>query len=262
MFVPTVAALLPLFALWLLIQKGTPVKRRILGILILALFALIPVVGWGARNYAAEGRFIPIARMGARALYGANNPLSDPGEKNFLEWEKMFTPELMAEIEKRGGGPQAAEAVYKERAMKFIKEDPGRFLANCGRRFLDFFSLYPRTFSTNPHTIKLYRTVSIVSFAPVLILFLAGTLTLRRLWRKAFILPVMPVLLALMYSPMGTSVRYRLPVEPYMILLGAAGLLSIAGILRRNDAPGTGPGNEPLCKTSDCAKVPPENRPG
>ncbi|MDI6808897.1 MAG: glycosyltransferase family 39 protein [Candidatus Eisenbacteria bacterium] len=227
LFVPLILPVMPAFALWLMISDRIRIRKRLVNVLILTVFTTLPVFLWGMRNYVVEGKFIPIARMGARAFFAANNPLATAEKTSMEERSKMFTPDMMQEIARSREGSAVADSVYMERTKRFVRENPQKFISLCAKRFVYFFDLYPSTFSKNPHTGKLYKAVSVVSFTPVLVFSLLGTLLLGRRWRKMFIVVLVPLLFALFHSFFTTSVRYRIPVEPYMILLASCGFLSL-----------------------------------
>jgi len=200
------------------------------------------IVPWTIRNYVVEDRFIFIATAGNELLYLHNNPWADPDDKETTRAMSFkIRDEIKAEVLKNPGGPTKDE-ICLQRFKDFVVDDPGRFAVIYLKKFRNFFSLYPSTFSKNMHTIDRNNIVAALAYAPVLVFSLLGTVV--SLWsrREALLLFAVPVLFALGYSLFHTTVRYRIPTEPCSIILASYGLvwaLSRIGLLRHPQLGGT-----------------------
>jgi len=74
---------------------------------------------------------------------------------------------------------------------------------------------------------RLINTVSILSVSPVFLFAIFGTVAMwlrKDLRRELSILWIMPLSFAIGYAFFIGKIRYRIPVEPYLIILSAYGV--------------------------------------
>ncbi|MFX0140063.1 MAG: ArnT family glycosyltransferase, partial [Candidatus Hodarchaeota archaeon] len=113
-----------------------------------------------------------------------------------------------------------------EEIQKILTSDPKTFFRRYFSEFIHFWSLYPdRVEAKNKFTGNSSKLISIISFAPILSLFLIGLLFSFPKWRKIYVLFFIIISFALGYSFFQTRLRYRIPVEPYIIIFAANGLV-------------------------------------
>lgn len=87
--------------------------------------------------------------------------------------------------------------------------------------------------STNEHTGGLYKTVAALSFSPMLILAICGMgLGFSRFRDVALLYLLVVSIIAVTSQLTGTQTRYRLPVDPYLILFASSALAWVAGRLK------------------------------
>ena len=130
--------------------------------------------------------------------------------------------------------------------LERILQRPDLFAIHFARQFLGFWQLYPdrikmskpgyreRLHGRQPRLVKdtVYRPglpinlVSIISTGPVLLFGIlgAGAMWLRGVRRELSMLLAMIFSFAVGYSLFVGKIRYRIPVEPYIIILGAFGV--------------------------------------
>ena len=122
--------------------------------------------------------------------------------------------------------------------MRYIIEDPHAFIQRMFLKFLRLWNVVPNAgeFQGN-----FYRFVSVASFGPVLVFSIAAVV----IWRRRFpaFVPILMVIAYFTILHMVTiaSLRYRLPVEPFLIILSAApigAVLQLASGRARLRAPG------------------------
>jgi hypothetical protein len=189
------------------------------GILVLA-----PVT---ARNAALTGRFIPVASMGGRALYWANNPDLDPRDRDPARWIELNVTRVQREQQERGWTEAQVDSALTARAWADISADPGRFFRRFGVRVGALWSFMPNPFTENPHTAEATFLAAALTSAPVLLLGLAGMLLFAGRWKLLFPLYAVPLGLTLVLSCFHTTVRYRLTFEPVLLILSAAFLIRL-----------------------------------
>jgi len=184
---------------------------------------------WWIRNGILLGSFVPFTTSSAMNLYLGNNPRNpDAG----IDWATDLDPAVMARISALPNEVERQRAFGKE-ALDYIKDNPAAFLRGAVKKFIRFWNLVP-----NAAEFKngLYSIISAASFGPILALALICAFRRRRQWR----------LLAPLYLVVGyftavhiitiASLRYRLPIEPILILLAAEPLAAITERIRRNAA--------------------------
>lgn len=216
---PVLTYFLPLFFLILfLVSKD---KKRVMGNGFL-LFIMIAMVlsPWIGRNYLRFGAFIPLTTGGGMTLYESNNPRATGGPacENIV-----WTPEMkgMNEIELDG--------YFKEEAIKFISNHPKRFLNLAVIKFLRFWSLIP---NAREYTSLFYRAISLLSYGPVLLLAIFGLIRSRKMWLKLIPLYLPIIFFSLVHLVILGSIRYRLPLDPYLILFASYGIIVLVKRLK------------------------------
>ncbi|RMG80595.1 MAG: hypothetical protein D6707_06175 [Bacteroidetes bacterium] len=125
------------------------------------------------------------------------------------------------------GLASATDGRIKERSLfgkifHILTDDPQNFFEHYFSEFLHFWQLYPdRVMTKNKFTNKKNVVVSILSFGPVLLLSILGIILSFSNWRYTSLLFIMIIAFALGYSFFQTRIRYRIPVEPYMIIFAS-----------------------------------------
>jgi hypothetical protein len=157
-------------------------------------------------------------------LYTGNNPLNSSGggvsgkDVDFSEF---------ATIKDR---VQRNEA-FQNAALNYIRANPWHFMAMIPVKFVRLWRLWP--YSDEYHS-ALVVLVSLLSSVPALSFALAG---LALTWRSHFLrlLPCLTYVAFLTVVHVVTigSVRYRVPLEPIVLILAAGGLVEL---MRRVEA--------------------------
>ena len=191
----------------------------------------LPIVGWCARNYAAEGRFAIDLHGGSTLLHGTmffdQNEIDTSVAVAAMEREPFYQEALRLP-------PAERDQALQRKAFEFMREHPKTVLRQWGRKFVSFWRFYPRrdkTFIENavshPGAGLSRRALVVVSlcFEPWLVLLgAAGLLLLARLDWHAFPLPLFLLGTLAVHLISVSQMRYRVPVTPWLIL-GAAWLI-------------------------------------
>jgi hypothetical protein len=121
-----------------------------------------------------------------------------------------------------------------------LASNPGWTVKHFFREFLHFWNPYPdrivsadERFRAKSHTLDsrlvvhnglvgdLPRLLYAIGYGGLLVAALAGGIAALGQARGAMILVAWPVVLGLCYSPFFTQMRYRIPADPSLIILGA-----------------------------------------
>ena len=204
---------------------------------------LLTIVPWTERNRQVSGAWLPLTSGGGAALWDGNNPLvaSDPryrgGAVSLREvepWASSFRGMSEVEID-RHAGREARAWLAAHRALW-----PELAWAKLGR-FFRLTSETPVSGSAAPQGTWLSRATRaidplFVTWAPLLPFFAgAALMALARPRRSPWFAPAVAVLVqALLAVAYWGSLRFRLPVEPAIIVLGVCGALATWALLRRH----------------------------
>ncbi|MFN4227468.1 MAG: ArnT family glycosyltransferase [Candidatus Ratteibacteria bacterium] len=208
---PTIQLYLPCSILHILsIKEDLKIKFRKIAILV-AGFCLT-LSPWIIRNYVIFHKFIPGTTMGGWVFWEGNNPNSDGGPCSYF-------PEGILEIEEI-----EREKILYKMTFKVIKEDPKRFVYLLRNKFKRFWNIVPNA----PEFEKkfLYRFISIFSFGIMMPFFIIGFfISLKN--KKAQFFHSLIILFTIFHILFLSSIRYRLPIEPFYIILSSYSFLKI-----------------------------------
>jgi hypothetical protein len=176
---------------------------------------------WWIRNYAVLGTFVPFTTSAAENLYLGNNPRNPHVG---IDWRSDVDLDLVARLRAIPDELERQRA-YGREATAYIAADPKAFAVRMRLKLLRFWNIVP---NAAEYSGAAYRFISILSFGPVLLLAFAALL----IWWRRFV-DFAPIVLTIVYFTalhmvVIASLRYRLPLEPLLIVLasGPAGLLA------------------------------------
>ena len=194
--------------------------RRVLTVLMTASCIYAALLSpWWIRNATLLGSFVPFTTSSAQNLYLGNNPNNREGG---IDWAHDVEPNVAAALLAIPDEVERQRA-FSERAVAYIKANPGAFLQATARKFARFWNVIPNAVEFG----GLYAWISALSFGPVLLLAIAGTAWHWRAWRR--LSPLLAVIgyFTLLHVVTIASLRYRLPVEPLLIVLAAGAIAAI-----------------------------------
>jgi 4-amino-4-deoxy-L-arabinose transferase-like glycosyltransferase len=219
---PAVELLAPL----LIVYFSLAVHRESLRLLIrrLAVYGLVYVAlmaPWWAYNYARYGEFVRLDLGGGMVLYTGNNPLNSRGGGVGEGQTRDVDLGAIGKI----ADPVQRDVAYRRGAIRYIQAEPLHFIAMMPVKFARLWRPWP--YAGEYHNAAIVM-ISLVSAVPVFILALLGlVLTLRMHFVQ--LLPPLVYLcyLTLVHVVTFGSVRYRIPMEPFVLILAAAGLVKL-----------------------------------
>jgi 4-amino-4-deoxy-L-arabinose transferase-like glycosyltransferase len=194
---------------------------RVLLAAVFLLGAAVSLAPWTARNFLVHGRLIPV-------------------QANF---EQHFAKTVMTSDSKI----VTLEINLRNDRVNAILSSLDLYALRFRRHFVGFWELYPSGILMNDQgyrdelhandsrivkeTIythnRLINAVSILSTGPVFLFALVGTAAMwlkKDLRRELSMLWLMALSFAVAYAFFVGKIRYRIPVEPYLIILSACGI--------------------------------------
>ena len=201
--------------LFLVLWRAQGLKRAFLFCALLGLGWLAPSAAWTARNYFKYGKVVPAATLMGWNLY--------EGFTLDREVVRRHPAEMGAEVQALGlTDPIAVGDHFAKKTAALVRADPlGAVKIVIGKAFL-----FWRPFPYDPH-VWWQRGALGVYFTVVFALALwgaRGTLAPASAWGAVWALFVY---LTVVHSIFFTSLRYRLPLEPFLVLLASAGALAL-----------------------------------
>lgn len=187
----------------------------------LAIYVVIYVclmTPWWGHNYRVYGSFVRLDLGGGIALFSGNNPMNKSGN-----WD----PELDAHLKAFSGisNPIDRDRAIWRAAMDYIHADPSAFAERAVQKFLRFWRPWPYTQS---YSSRFFIVASVLSVLPAMAfaIFFFFRARLSDLIRVAPLIAFAAYLTAV-HCLFAASIRYRIPVEPMLLVLAAGGAVIV-----------------------------------
>lgn len=211
------------------------IAKGVLLFLFAAVLGILPAI-W--RNYVVSRELVPVTAVGGQNLYLAYNEKADGYTgiaPDISKWSSFDHARLVRELGAAEGRTLTygeASAIWRERALKFIRENPARSAALTLRKFLLMWG--PLEVSVDREDELERQNSALLHWSPVSfsVLFaaaLVGVFLLVEAWpslspdlrsRLWFICAVLLVY-AFSYLPFTITGRYRVPILPVLVLPAA-----------------------------------------
>jgi 4-amino-4-deoxy-L-arabinose transferase-like glycosyltransferase len=206
----------PAIIAWLfLLRAGRRDSLVAIGAVIIAFASTL--APWTIRNFYVHGTFVLISTQAGTELYKGNNPMAT----GILAFDHTFFDENLAQIHPEEMYPNEAvrSKKFQADAVKFIVDNPRRFAELCFLRLIELYKTY------SPRVPLLASIAVTASFGAALPFFLIQVV--RRGWDRG---PEMLMLLIILcqtatHVVFTSVVRYRIPVEPLIVVLAIQGFL-------------------------------------
>ena len=189
-------------------KVGNTLKILLYSFILYSLF-LSP---WWIRNYTLFNTFVPFTTTSAWNLYLGNNPYNLNGG---CDWSKDVDKNVVKRISKITSEVEKNKA-YNDEAIQFIKENPQRFFELAILKLQRFYSIVPNADGYNS---GYFKWISIISYGPIFILFLISIVMHIKMYKKLSVIYILFIYFTLIHMVVIASLRYRLPLELFMILL-------------------------------------------
>ena len=216
---PAIEPLAPLLILYFSMAiHRQPLRQALRHLVVFALIYVALMTPWWVHNYKAYGTFVRLDLAAGLVLYSGNNPMNVTGGG-------VVGPDLDPTPFQTITDPVERNRAFRDAAIGFIKDNPGRFAELAWLKFQRFWRLWP---FAEEYSSPLYVIGSVISYVPIFILTLVYFIGWG--WRERFrILPIVAWggYLTAIHMVLIGSVRYRLPLEPFMIAFAAVALVRL-----------------------------------
>jgi hypothetical protein len=181
-------------------------------------------------SHNADGYYIKRDSIGRLVLWLIENGLPTSILANETG-NKAFASDSGDSSGEKGKGSQSG---FVGRAFGIVTKNPRSFFAHYFSEFIHFWQIYPdRVTTENEYTNWKTTLISIISFGPILLFGIIGMIISRTMWRRSSLLFLTIISFALGYSFFHTQIRYRIPIEPYLIIFAAFGFLEILNRIKK-----------------------------
>jgi hypothetical protein len=183
---------------------------------------------WWLHNFHIYGGFVRLNLGSGLAIYSGNNPGNISGGIDRDLGAHMAQFDNIRD-------PIAHDAALKEAAFRHIRQNPSQFLEQAFLKLLRFWRLWPHT---ETYSRSFYVIASLASFTPVLLLACVYLL----LWgrqdaRRIAPLVIFGAYLTALHTVVPGSIRYRLPLEPLLIVMAATAAGRLIDMVRAKKSP-------------------------
>ena len=181
-----------------------------------ALYALL-LTPWWVRNYRLLGAFVPFTTSASHNLYMGNNP-NNPNVGTYApDLPSNWTMDRGVNIAAIPGELDRYRR-YRDAALTHIAAEPFDFFRRAALKFAVFWNLIPNAPQFRGFIYKLF---GFLSFAPILLFAAVCAFHHRR--NAVRFLPFYLTIgyFTALYVVTIASIRYRLPIEPLLIVLAA-----------------------------------------
>jgi len=172
---------------------------------------------WWIHQYKKYGRFVHLNLGDGIVIYAGNNPLNQSGGGTNSE-------EIDLSLFNKIKDPLLRNKALKQAAVDYIVQNPGHFIYMAGVKFIRFWRLYPYVQGYQQWYVML---TSILSYGVVLVLAI-GFLIKNLKKYQLYLLPIFGLIayLSLVHMITVGSIRYRFPLEPFLIIFAARFLIN------------------------------------
>jgi Flp pilus assembly protein TadD len=226
---------------------GTPGRGRP-GTLVLtfAVGVALVVLPVTLRNAVVGGELaITTAQFGPN-FYIGNNPAADGLYKPLAPWRgnARFEQQDATDIAERALGrtltPGEVSAYFRDRALAFVRAEPGRWLRLLGRKAMLTINAVEVSDTEDQYTYARWswplKLAALWNFAMLAPLAAAGLWMTRADWRRLWVLYGIVALYAATLVFFYVFGRYRFPLVPPLMLFAGTSLVSLPSFVRQRPA--------------------------
>ncbi len=205
--------------LWLLLSSNLALKHKMAHSCVMLAFIMLPLIAWTTRNYVYHDKFIPVRQDAIRKmLLFEENGINHNSNAGVQE-------KLMSMVKNRG----MFFRHFRENFLNFFRLTPSEYLVSADPDYnARIHEKDKRITRTNKFSqSQLSSVVSAMTFGAILAFAILGVICSGKDFRKSLLLLISILVLAVTYSFYFGKMRYRIPVEPLMIVLAAKGFETV-----------------------------------
>ncbi len=217
-----------------ILLAGRGFKYTIIHSFLITTVAVACLVPWTLYNHHRTGHWIPIVTNSGRLLAASNNPKILEEDNPFKKYDIYFPDEILSAEQKAeltNAPPWVEDEALQKAILNYLSEHPRLIPRLLGKKIVDLFDPWPEN---HP---RIFRLVHLFSFAPVMLLALWGLVLWAFRGPRKYLL-MLAVALPTIFSALifWAGSRFRLPMEPFIIILASLGVAIILPLLHKRRA--------------------------
>jgi len=225
---PVLLGIVPFIALYLLFKFSSSWRKNLFGIIIMLIMLLLMILPWTVRNHHVFNKIIPVRTGFWLNLYLGNNP--DATGTIFLKYKGDVFPNYDDGITVHFLGNMASEIkqlneydldqLFKVKYFDYLRRYPLEFIKLNLKKIYYFWWFNP--FEKN-------NLLWVFEYAAILLFSLFGLYRAGREGKEVLLLLLLFLSFTLIYSLSGPffNWKYRLPMEPYLMILAGYGIYKL-----------------------------------
>jgi Dolichyl-phosphate-mannose-protein mannosyltransferase len=219
---PALGTLLPFFLAWAAFRARKENRLRWTHPLLAIAVVILCCAPWTVRNYRVFHRFVPLRSNLPFELWLGNNDIFDP---HAINGRKVIT-----RFEEERRYTQLGEIAYMQekwnKAIPFIRTHPGLVTQPFARKIVATWLATENPLHDFLTTGSLFiRMLFVTNFLALLGAIAGAVILLAKCNSNWFPVVVTPVVYPLLYYVTHTSLRYRHPIDPIVLLLVASAIV-------------------------------------
>ena len=233
--IPSFFFMFPFWLTWIFFRSQQKIFSRIANVVIFVSIFSITLAPWTIRNYHVYGRFTLVRPIPNTALPNLDDL---DAQKKEIESGHQHTTKYLKEH------PKGTDEDKLGNMFSHYLKNPWGSIKYVVSELGHFYALYPDRMDTaNPKYVAkvnkndgrqantfhgkwvFVKYASIAVMLPIFAFALLGLATGKPFERKKLLLLLTILPLSLGYSMILSEVRYRIPVEPYILMFTAAGIV-------------------------------------
>lgn len=180
-------------------------RRALLPLALAGAVIVACILPFTVRNYLVYGRFLLLNSNTGYAMYSAQHPMHGT---SFQEYAAAPLPE---DLLNRGLNEAELDSELLRRGIRFVIDDPVRYLKLSWSRLLDYLSILPEASTTPLHAVG--RIVGYGLYAPFMLYGLILALASPRTREGSHLALLFMLCYSVLHVLTWAMVRYRLPVD-------------------------------------------------
>lgn len=211
-------------------------KKALISLFMSILIIIFLFLPWTIRNHKIYGDFAPTLTMAGGALWEGNHPSAKgyhvpPQDK---DWQAIGLKNPRNPIWGSEDGLTEAERrkLYTKHILDWLIKHPKHFLKLIPIKFIYFWG--PITQATN-ETAKRFTLVYSIFYSIILVLAILGIAFSRKKIKELLLIYLLFIYFTIVACATVVITRFRLPLEPFYIMLASYSLLKVFLRLKINE---------------------------
>lgn len=181
---------------------------------------IVLLTPWWIHNYHKYDEFVRLDLGLGHVFYAGNNPLNKTGG-GVNDGNTVVDVDYSAFLSIKN--PILQDRAKKQAALDYIVNHPQRFIELAALKFMRFWRLWPFAMGYQHWG---YKFISLMSYGLCLLLSLYYLMLYGRThWRQLWPILLYITYLTAVHTVTIGSIRYRFPLEPFIVLFACAGLV-------------------------------------